>query len=559
VFDESPGRPANARPVPALDTPPSVAAYRFLQSLHDEYRVVPGNCDYDLADSLFKSGRAAMIINGDWSWIDYLNNPAIDAAVAVLPVVSSTGLPMKPMIMPKGFSLNANATTEEAAAAMAFVKHMTSPSVQRRLVEKLRMIPARQSIYDESLQSTDPTYLVSRAQAEHSRLIPVATELRGVWDAMKPQYQALLGSATTPEAAAAAMQRSAIHNIDLMHRRVAPGRSMSALRIIGLLLAVGWICLQRGRFAQFARDWRRNPMAYLCVLPAAVAILVVVVFPLVYNVVLSLSDMSLVHFQDWRMVGLQNYVELFTDPRLGDIFVKTIVWTVVSVAFHLAIGLVLAVALSGPLLGRRLYQLLLIIPWAVPAYVTALTWRGMFSYEYGAVNLMLEKLQQVPPLAWVLELLQLTAPVNWLGDAAHAFQACITANVWLGFPFLMLVALGGMQSIPLELYEAAKVDRAGRWQQFWHITLPLLKPVLIPAVTLSVIWTFNNLNVIWLVSNGGQPQDSTHILVSYIYKSAFDLYRYGFGAALSMVIFALLLVFALVFIHRSRVVEPVCG
>ena len=113
---------------------------------------------------------------------------------------------------------------------------------------------------------------------------------------------------------------------------------------------------------------------------------------------------------------------------------------------------------------------------------------------------------------------------------------------------MMVIALGGMQGIPHELYEAARIDRASRWQQFWHITLPLLKPVLLPAMTLGTIWTFNNLNVIWLVSNGGEPQDSTHILVSYVYKAVFNLYRYGYGAALSMVIFFMLAgVFDLVF------------
>ena len=126
------------------------------------------------------------------------------------------------------------------------------------------------------------------------------------------------------------------------------------------------------------------------------------------------------------------------------------------------------------------------------------------------------------------------------------------ANVWLGFPFMMVIALGGMQGIPHELYEAARIDRASRWQQFWHITLPLLKPVLLPAVTLGTIWTFNNLNVIWLVSNGGEPQDSTHILVSYVYKAVFNLYRYGYGAALSMVIFVILLAFSVLFLQRTQ-------
>jgi arabinogalactan oligomer/maltooligosaccharide transport system permease protein len=201
------------------------------------------------------------------------------------------------------------------------------------------------------------------------------------------------------------------------------------------------------------------------------------------------------------------------------------------------------------------YQLLLILPWAIPAYITAMSWRGMFSYEYGAVNLILVQLQQFPPLVWFCELFHWSAPVNWLGNATNAFATCIAANVWLGFPFMMIVALGGMQGIPQELYDAARMDRATRRQQFWHITLPLLKPVLLPAVTLATLWTFNNLNVIWLVSNGGEPQNATHILVSYVYMAVFNMYRYGYGAALSMVMFAFLLAFAYVFLTRTRATE----
>jgi ABC-type sugar transport system permease subunit len=284
----------------------------------------------------------------------------------------------------------------------------------------------------------------------------------------------------------------------------------------------------------------------LFVLPSVICIFAVVVFPFFYNIVLSLSNMSLANFRDWQVVGLQNYREVFTDPKIGFVFLRTIVWTAVNVGFHVGLGVLLAVVLNGPVRGKALYRILLIIPWAVPAYITALSWRGMFDYEYGAVNLMLTQLLHRPA-------------VNWLGDVSHAFQACIVANVWLGFPFMMVIALGGMQGIPHELYEAARIDRASRWQQFWHITLPLLKPVLLPAVTLGTIWTFNNLNVIWLVSNGGEPQDKTHILVSYVYKAAFNLYRYGYGAALSMLIFFVLLAFSVVFLRRTRATENVYG
>ncbi|MGD9636045.1 MAG: extracellular solute-binding protein, partial [Pirellulales bacterium] len=543
------------RPVPALDTPESIAAYRFMQQLHDEYRVIPGNCDYELADSLFKTGRAAMIINGDWSWTDYLSNPEIDAAVTVLPVVSSTGLPMRPMIMPKGYSLNANASPAASADAMQFVKFMTSREVQERVVRDLRMTPTRQSVFDESLESTDATYRVSQAQVKQTRLIPVATELRAVWDAMRPQYQALLSGTTTPEAAASTMQRDALDKIAVMHRSSAPTLSGTALQFAFFALVAAWIAWQRDAFVRFFAEYRRNRVAYFCVLPAAAIIFAVIIFPIGYNIALSLSNMSLNHFRDWQITGLQNYAELFTDPKLGPIFFKTLVWTVVSVLFHLTIGVTLALALHHTTRGRGVYQLLLILPWAIPAYITAMSWRGMFSYEYGAVNLILVQVQQFPPFSWLRELFHIGAPVNWLGDATNAFATCIAANVWLGFPFMMIVALGGMQGIPQELYDAARMDRASRRQQFWHITLPLLQPVLLPAVTLATLWTFNNLNVIWLVSNGGEPQNATHILVSYVYMAVFNLYRYGYGAALSMVMFAFLLAFAYVFLTRTRATE----
>jgi arabinogalactan oligomer/maltooligosaccharide transport system permease protein len=301
---------------------------------------------------------------------------------------------------------------------------------------------------------------------------------------------------------------------------------------------------QRKQIARFFRDWRRNRFAYLLVLPAMFFISFTVVFPFCYNVVLSFSNMSLKHFQDWQITGLQSYREVFADFEFYRVLLKTIVWTVVNVFFHVTIGLLLAVALNGPLRGKQIYRVLLIIPWAVPAYITALTWRGMFDYKYGAINLMIEQYLHMPI-------------VNWLGSPWEAFSACILTNVWLGFPFMMVIALGGMQGIPQELYEAARVDRVPRRQQFFHITLPMLKPVLLPAITLGTIWTFNNLNVIWLVSNGGEPSDKTHILVSYVYKAVFNLYRYGYGAALSMVIFFILLAFSLVFLQKTEATKGV--
>jgi arabinogalactan oligomer/maltooligosaccharide transport system permease protein len=185
-----------------------------------------------------------------------------------------------------------------------------------------------------------------------------------------------------------------------------------------------------------------------------------------------------------------------------------------------------ALLLNRPLRGRSVYRALLILPWAMPQYISALTWRGMFNVEYGAVNLWLGKLG--------------IEPIGWFSSEFWAFVAPTITNIWLGFPFIMVVALGGLQSIPQELYEAAKIDGAGPVRRFFSITLPMLKPVLLPALVLGTIWTFNNLNVIWLVTDQGLPADKTHILVTYVYKAAFFYYRYGYAAAFSVFIFLVL-------------------
>lgn len=130
-------------------------------------------------------------------------------------------------------------------------------------------------------------------------------------------------------------------------------------------------------------------------------------------------------------------------------------------------------------------------------------------------------------------------------------MAPILTNVWLGFPFMMVVALGGLTSIPGEMYEAADLDGANGWEKFRLITLPSLMPVLVPAILLGTIWTFNSTLVIWLVSNGGQPADSTHILVTYIYKVAFTYSRYSYAAAFSVIVFLVLLAFVVYVMRRT--------
>ena len=530
---------------PNLDTPEVIAALKFVAELQNKHSVMPANCDYETADSLFKDGSAAMIINGDWSWSQYLDNPEIDAAVAPMPVVSSTGIPMGPMVATKGYSLNVSAKGKQAEAAMNFVRFMTSESSQREFMTRLKTLPSRKSLLSDSALTDDPTLLASSQQMENGKPSPVVPELRAVWDAMRPPYQELLGGAIEPAEAAEKMQIDAVKKIALMNANHKNTAMAQVLKITALLMLIGLVVWQRKHWSQLVSDLKSKPFAYLLIIPAMLVIAATIIYPFFYNVVLSFSNMSLRNFQDWQIVGFQNYSQVFTESKFFVVLAKTLIWTVLCVFFHVAIGLLLAVCLNGPVYGKSIYRIILILPWAIPAYITALTWRGMFNYEYGAINLILTQ--------WF----GLEEGLNWLGDEWLAFGACIVTNIWLGFPFMMVIALGGMQGIPAELYEAARIDKVSRWKQFWHITLPMLKPVLVPSMTLGAIWTFNNLNVVWLVTNAGEPADKTHILVSYVYKAVFNLYQYGYGAALSMIIFFMLLVFSLVFLNRTNATERV--
>lgn len=281
------------------------------------------------------------------------------------------------------------------------------------------------------------------------------------------------------------------------------------------------------------------------VAPTFLILFAVVFYPFLYNLVISFSNMNLRHIKDWQIIGFTQYVKVFTDPTEPNfyaIFLKTVIWTFVNVLFHVVIGVFLALLLNQQIKGKSIYRTLLILPWAIPQYIVALTWRGMFNYEYGSINLVITKYLSLPA-------------VEWLKSPTEAFIACILTNVWLGFPFMMVVALGALQSIPHELYEAADIDGANWFYKLRNITIPLIKPVMIPAITLGIVWTFNNLNIIWLVSNGGEPSDQTHILISFVYKAAFNLYRYGYAAALSMIIFVILLFFSLFFMKKTRATE----
>ncbi|MGZ5429765.1 MAG: carbohydrate ABC transporter permease [Thermoanaerobaculia bacterium] len=315
----------------------------------------------------------------------------------------------------------------------------------------------------------------------------------------------------------------------------------SGLLGLGLLLFVG--------LGGAARLWEilvTNRAAYAYTTPAMVGMVLLVIFPFLYGIAISFTDQTIYNTNKplWDVwVGIRNYVSILGDfgiaRRAADgglvfnylnfywtLFV-TVAWTVSNVAIGVTVGLVLALILNTKGLALRpIYRVLLILPWAMPNYITALIWKGMFHQQFGVINQVIQMLGG--------------NPVTWFDKPFTSFLTALTTNGWLSFPFMMVVSLGALQSIPADLYEAARVDGATRWQQFRAITLPSLKPALIPAIILSVVWTFNMFNIVYLVTQG-EPGGSTEILITQSYKFAFEKYKYGYAAAYSTIIFGILL------------------
>ncbi|NQV15213.1 extracellular solute-binding protein [bacterium] len=540
---------------PTLDNDAAVKAFTFVRDMRDVHGIIPAECDYDIADSKFNTGAAAMLINGAWSWAKYMESPFVDFGLAVLPINEETGLYPAPMIATKGYYLNPYLDGERLDQVVELLKFLTGAEAQFKYASRLATIPTRIEVRNRPEILGNPIIQTSIEQVQHGKAMPISPQMRAIWDAMRPAYQNVLGGSMSPEEGAADQQRIAEQKVaelfegqdedsDAFNVTVIIVYLAGAILIIWALykLVIAFILpLMHGVPGVQVKESR---FGVLMVVPAALFIFGVVVYPFFYNLIISFSNMGLTTVNNWRIIGLSQYGKVFSDYQFYHFFVKTIIWTGVNVSLHVLFGLALALLLNRPLPGKGIIRVLLILPWAVPSYITALTWRGMFNIDYGAVNIILRNVFGLEPIAWLI-------------DPTNAFIATIITNVWLGIPFMMIIALGGLQSIPQELYEAASIDGASPWQQFKKITLPLLKPVMIPAITLGIVWTFNNINVVWLVSNGGQPGDQTHILVSFVYRAAFNLYRYGYAAAFSFMIFLMLAFFSVKFMQKSKATETV--
>jgi len=201
---------------PTLDNKGVIDGLRFIKQLRDVYKIIPPEADYNIADALFKDGKAAMIVNGDWSWSGY-RKAGIDIGVAPLPKIVKTGLWCAPMVSPKGYSFNVNIPREKIPLVLELLKFLMSPENQLATAKQLNTMPTQKILYDDPFIRNDDILVNSRLQIERGRSMPIVPELRAIWDAMRPSYQAVLGGVKSPEQAARDMQALAIQKINEMN------------------------------------------------------------------------------------------------------------------------------------------------------------------------------------------------------------------------------------------------------------------------------------------------------------------------------------------------------
>ena len=506
-------------------------AARSLDFVRDLSRsgAVPDEPSGALVKHLFVTGQVAAVISGPWFSAElHEEAKALRYHTEPLPKIGATGQAMRPYVTIEAVC----ATPQATPAARAFAKWLAGhdASVVRAKVGRQAVTTA--SAWDDPQIAADKELQTFREAARTGVVMPATPAMRAAW---VPANQAILKALRGDMDAKSALEQAKHRWEDTMRPPPPPASTTPGLALGGMvLLFLAWLAVRRVRAPGFREELRASRPAYRYVTHAALTVLVLVVFPLTAGALTSL-------FAGTRdapvYVGMANYLAILT-ARGGDLLghgsfyltlLVTVVWTVVNVSLHVGIGVAVGSALSRSWMKiRAVYRILLILPWAVPSYVTALAWKGMFHRQFGAINAI---------LVWLG-----AEPVSWFSHFSTAFAANVATNVWLGFPFMMVVTMGALTSIPKDVLEAAEVDGATRWQRFRLVTLPLLKPALLPAVVLGAVWTFNMFNVVFLVS-GGEPDGATDILVSEAYRWAFTKdAQYGYAAAYAVLIFGLLAV-----------------
>jgi multiple sugar transport system permease protein len=273
-------------------------------------------------------------------------------------------------------------------------------------------------------------------------------------------------------------------------------------------------------------------LPYLLILPSLVLTFWIIGYP-VYDVANTSVHVVNRFGQVRDLAGGANFAKLFADPLFLACLWRTLLWTLFVVGGTVLLSVPIAMILNDDFIGRGLARVIVMLPWAVSLTMSAIVWRWALNGQFGMLNATLAGLGL------------LHQPTEWLASAGTSFPAEILVGIVVSIPFTVTVLLGGLSSLPEDIYEAARIDGAGGWQRFCNLTLPLLKPFINIALVLNIIYVFNSFPIIWVTQ--GDPANSTDILVTWLYKLAFRYGRLDVAAALSLVMFLILLAFTIAY------------
>jgi multiple sugar transport system permease protein len=285
------------------------------------------------------------------------------------------------------------------------------------------------------------------------------------------------------------------------------------------------------------RTLLRNP-AFWLILPSLLLPLLIIAYP-IFDVFRASTHYVTRLGMIKGFIGLDNFVELFQDSIFIESLIRTIWWTIFVVGGTQLIAIPVALILSEDFWGRGVVRVIIMLPWAMSLAMSAIVWKWTFNGQFGMLNYLLE------------EFGILDKPFIWFALAENAFMIEIFVGIIVSIPFTVTILLGGLSSIPRDIYEAAEVDGATGVQLFTRLTLPLLKPFINIALVLNIIYVFNSFPIIWVMTRGG-PNNGTHILITYIYQRAFEFGKIGQGAAGSVIMLIILLTFSILYLTLMR-------
>lgn len=284
--------------------------------------------------------------------------------------------------------------------------------------------------------------------------------------------------------------------------------------------------------------FKHNLNGYLLIAPAIIAILALSVYPLLRGIWISFLNYDMTRANDplfGTLAGLKNYMVIFANAKYRQAVGNSVLWTLVNLAAQVALALLVALVLNETLRGRAVFRTIALLPWAIPAAISALTFSALYDTKIGVFNVLFLKLGLID------------APIAWLGNVSTAMPAVIIANIWKSTPFLMIFILAALQGVSHDMYESASIDGAGKIKRFLYITMPNIKEPMAVAVILNAISIFNNFNAIWLLTQGG-PLGSTEIMYTFAYRQAFVDHKFGYAAAVSVIIFVVIAILTVIYI-----------